>query len=65
MSRFQAKTYKRLGAMIGGFIGILMMMIAICMGYYWQGAISVLAFIVFGTIMGSLLERKQNDKKRL
>lgn len=60
--KFEAKVYKRLGAAIGGIIGVLAMMIAICTGETLMGAILLLAFSCIGFGVGSVLEQKYGSK---
>lgn len=56
--KFQAKTYKRTGAMIGAILGVLSMLIAISAEKNMLGAILMAAFVCMGTVIGSIMERK-------
>lgn len=60
--KFEAKTYKRLGAMIGSIIGISTMMIAICMEKNLLGAGFLIFFTGIGVIVGSIAEKIREDK---
>lgn len=56
--KFEAKTYKRLGAMIGSIIGVIAMIIAVCVSKTLLGAILLILCTVAGIIIGSVLEKK-------
>lgn len=60
--KFQAKTYKRLGAMVGAIAGMFLMIIAVCAGKNMLGALLLLAAIVMGTVVGSGIEKKHSKK---
>lgn len=55
---FQAKTYKRLGAMVGAIIGVFSMIIAMCVGKNMLSAILLILFVGIGTFIGSIVEKK-------
>ena len=56
--RFEAKTYKRLGAIMGSIIGVFAMMIAVCVDKTLVGAILLTVCTVIGIIIGSIIEKK-------
>lgn len=60
--KFEAKTYKRLGAMIGSIIGIIAMIIAVCMDQNVIGAGLLIICACIGVIWGSVTEKKHGNK---
>ena len=60
--KFEAKTYKRVGSMIGGIIGIFAMIIAVCIGRNLVGAGLLILFVCIGVILGSVAEKKYENK---
>lgn len=60
--KFEAKTYKRVGVMIGSIIGIFAMIIAVCMGKNFVGAGLLILCACIGVIWGSAIEKKHGDK---
>ena len=49
--RFEAKTYNRLGAILGSIIGVFAMMIAVCVDITLAGAILLIICAVIGIII--------------
>ena len=58
---FEAKTYKRLGAIGGSIIGVLAMIIAVSVGKTIQGALLLILFTCLGIIIGILIEKKMEE----
>ncbi len=56
--KFQAKTYKRLGAMAGAIVGVFLMIIAVCAEKNMLGAILLIIATVMRTVAGSVVEKK-------
>lgn len=56
--KFQAKIYKRLGAMVGAIVGVLLMIIAVCAEKNMLGVVLLITAIVIGTVAGSVVEKK-------
>lgn len=56
--KFQAKIYKRLGAMVGAIVGVLLMIIAVCAEKNTLGVILLITAIIMGTVVGSVVEKK-------
>ena len=60
--KFEAKAYKRLGAMIGSIIGVFAMIVAICMDKTILGAILLIAGACVGVVVGSVIEKMHSYK---
>ena len=60
--KFEAKAYKRIGAMVGSIIGVLAMIVAVCMGKTFFAACLLVACACAGVIVGSVLEKAHGDK---
>lgn len=60
--RFEAKTYKRTGAMVGSIIGVLAMMVAVCMEKTILGAGALILCACAGVLVGSIIEKVHKDK---
>jgi len=60
--RYQADYYKRLGAMTGSMIGIVLMLVAICMGKNLAGAVLLVSCSCIGLIVGIIFEKKHGEK---
>lgn len=58
--KYEVKVYKRLGALIGSFIGIFAMITAICLKKNLLGAILLIIFACVGLAMGCVLEKIMN-----
>lgn len=58
--KFEAKTYKRLGAMVGAIIGVLSMIIAMCVDKNMLAAILLILFVGIGIFIGSIVEKKHS-----
>ena len=56
--KFEAKTYKRTGAMIGSIIGVLAMIVAVCMEKNVLGAGALILCVCVGVLLGSVMENK-------
>ena len=61
-SNFKVKIYKRLGAMVGGIIGVLAMIVAVCMEKTILGASLLIICICVGIIIGSLIQKTHKDR---
>ena len=59
--KYEAKTYKRLGAMTGSVMGVLLMIIAVCLNRTVLGAILLLACACIGVLFGNMIEKKQGE----
>ena len=57
-----AKVYRRLGAMAGSVIGVLLMMLAVCLHKTALGAALLIACACAGTIAGNAIERKIGER---
>lgn len=62
--KFEAKTYKRSGAMLGSIVGVVFMMVAVCLHRTVLGAILLIACACIGVVIGSIIENKMNEKKK-
>ena len=60
--KYETKTYKRLGAMIGSIIGVLLMIIAVCLHRTALGAVLLIVCVGMGTIIGDIAENKKVKK---
>lgn len=57
--KYETKTYKRLGAMTGSIIGVLLMIIAVCLHSTALGAVLMIVCAGVGTIIGNIAENKR------
>ena len=62
--KYEAKTYKRLGAMTGSIVGVLLMIIAVCIHKTVLGAILLVVCACVGVIIGNITENKICEKKQ-
>lgn len=60
--KFEAKTYKRIGAMVGSIIGVLAMIVAVCMEKTILGAILLIICVCAGVIVGCVIEKRHGDR---
>ena len=60
--KFEAKTYRRVGAMFGSMVGVLTMIIAVCMGKNILGTMLLILCICIGFLIGNILEKKQGER---
>ncbi len=59
---FEAKTYKRLGAIVGSIIGVLAMIIAVSVGSVSVGVVMLIACVCVGFVLGTIMEKRHEDK---
>lgn len=59
---FEAKTYKRIGAMVGSIIGVLAMIVAVCMEKTILGAGLLIICVCIGVIVGNVIEKANGDR---
>ena len=59
---FEAKTYKRLGAIVGSIIGALAMIIAVSVGSVSVGVVMLIACACVGFVLGAIREKRHEDK---
>lgn len=59
--KFEAKTYKRTGAMVGSIIGVLAMIVAICLEKTILGAGALILCACVGVLVGSVMEYARKD----
>ena len=57
--KYETKTYKRLGAMIGSIIGVLLMIIAVCLHKTVLGAVVLTVCAGMGTAIGNIADNKK------
>ena len=62
--KYEAKTYKRLGAMAGSIVGVLLMIVAVCLHKTVLGAILLVVCACIGVIIGNTIENKINEKNK-
>ncbi len=62
--KYEAKTYKRLGAMTGSVIGVLLMIVAVCLHKAVLGAILLIVCACIGVIIGNIIENKKAKRNR-
>ena len=60
--KFEAKAYKRLGAMLGSIIGVFAMLVSICMEKTVLGAILLILGACVGVVVGSVIEKTYHYK---
>ena len=60
--KFEAKQYKRLGAMTGSIIGVLLMIIAVCLKRTVLGAVLLIVCTCIGTVIGNMSEKKKGSE---
>ena len=60
--KFEAKTYRRVGAMFGSMVGVLTMIIAVCMGKNILGTMLLILCICIGFLIGNIFEKKQGER---
>lgn len=56
--KFEAKIYKRLGAIIGSIIGVFAMIISVCVGENILGAGLLILCACIGVIGGNVIEKR-------
>lgn len=61
--KFEAKTYRRVGAIIGSIVGFFCMIIGVCMGKNIFGAILLILCSCIGFLIGNILEKKQEERQ--
>lgn len=59
---FEAKTYKRLGAMIGSIIGVLAMIFTVGVGNVSVGVVMLIVFTCIGFVIGKITEKRHEEK---
>ena len=59
---FEAKTYNRLGAIVGSIIGVLAMIIAVSIGSVSVGVVMLIACACVGFVLGTIIEKRHEDK---
>lgn len=60
--KFEAKTYKRIGAMVGSIIGVFAMIVAVCMEKTVLGASLLIICACVGVMIGSVMEKTHGDR---
>lgn len=60
--KFEAKIYKRIGAMAGSIIGVLAMIVAVCMEKTILGAALLIICVCVGVLVGSMMEKIYGDR---
>lgn len=58
--RFEAKSYKRLGAMVGSIIGVLLLIVAVSLHRTVLGAVLLIACACTGVVVGNIVENKRS-----
>ena len=56
------KAYRRLGAMAGSVIGVLLMMLAVCFHKTMLGAALLIICACAGVIAGNAIEKKMGER---
>lgn len=59
--KYEAKSYKRFGAMMGSIIGILLMIIAVCLYRTVFGAVVMIVCTCIGIVVGNMIEKKKGE----
>ena len=62
--KYEPKPYMRLGAITGGIIGVIIMMITVCIGKTVVGAVLLFVCLCLGIICGCVMERKHRSIER-
>ncbi len=59
---FEAKTYKRLGELLGSITGVIAMIIAVSAGSVSMGVIILIACTCVGFVLGTITEKRHEKK---